>query len=242
MLNIIELQKNLIGVDHGPAAVLPTIVGQYMFHFKAMSFVERQYPIIEGIDSGLRELRSVELAKGKGTVGVHHRLQIDPADAFEGAHHEGILTQEIARVRALYLSFTEAGIGFLQKLYLFLGQFYLLAVLFLLKAQEAFITGFHVFLDPDIANRARAHTDTMQTKLVRDPHRSPGRMIKGKCNDLFLDFRGSLIGEALGNGELVQEPIQTPLLEGPFVLVELAPGNAVPAAGLGDVTQSFSKL
>ena len=83
-----------------------------------------------------------QLSKGKRTVAIHYSLKIDSSDALQGAYQEGILAQEIARVRALHPSFTEAGIGFLQELDLFFRKLYILTVLYLLKAQEAFVAGF----------------------------------------------------------------------------------------------------
>jgi len=67
-------------------------------------------------------------------------------------------------------------------------------------------------------------------------------MIEGERNDLLLDFRRGLRGKRFRNGKSVNETLQALLLEGPCVLVELATGYAVAAAGFGDVTQSFSKL
>jgi hypothetical protein len=67
-------------------------------------------------------------------------------------------------------------------------------------------------------------------------------MIERKGNDLLLDFRRGLGGKRFWDGKPVNETLQALFLEGPFVLVELAPGYAVAAAGFGDVTQSFSKL
>lgn len=57
MLNIIELQEDLIGMDHRPPKVFPAIVGQYSFYLQIMSLIKRQDSIIEDIHSGLRKLR-----------------------------------------------------------------------------------------------------------------------------------------------------------------------------------------
>jgi len=38
-------------------------------------------------------LQFIELAEGKGAIGIHHRLQIDPSDALQGADLEGILAE-----------------------------------------------------------------------------------------------------------------------------------------------------
>jgi len=161
MLNIIELQEDLIGMNRRPPAVFPAIVSQYAFYLQIMSFVKGQDSIIEDIHSSLRKLRSVQLAKGKGAVGIHDGLKIDPSDALQGADQEGILAEEIAWVRALHPSFAEAGIGFLQKLDLFRRKLYILAVLYLLKAKEPLIASFQIVLEPDITNRAGTHGHTV---------------------------------------------------------------------------------
>jgi hypothetical protein len=157
VLNIIELNKDLIGVDHGAPTVLSAIVGQNTFYPKRMPLVERQHPVIENIHSGLRQFGGVELAEGKGPKGVYHRLEINPANPLEGTHEKGILAEEVSWIGALYLPFSKAGVGFLQKLDLLLGELHVLAVLLLLEAKEPFVASLHVFLEPDIAHRAGAH-------------------------------------------------------------------------------------
>ena len=125
-----------------------------------MLLVERQDPVIENIHTGLRQFGSVKVTKGEGAIGVYHGLEINPANALEGSNKKGILAQDVSRIGTLYIPFPETRIGFFQKLYLFLGENDVLAVFFLLKAKEPFLTGLHVFLDPDIADRAGAGCDS----------------------------------------------------------------------------------
>lgn len=45
MCDIVQFQEDLVGMNHGPAAVLPAVIGQDVFDSQAMRFIERQNPI-----------------------------------------------------------------------------------------------------------------------------------------------------------------------------------------------------
>ena len=62
------------------------------------------------------------MPKAKEPKGVHNRLKVDTANALGGAHKKGVPGEEISRIGALYLAFTEARIGLFQKLDLFLRE------------------------------------------------------------------------------------------------------------------------
>jgi len=85
VFDIIEFQEDLIGMDHRASTVLPAIVGEDILHSQPMVLIEGKGPVIEDIHRGFRDLRGVGLAKGKGTVSVHHSLKADSANALEGA-------------------------------------------------------------------------------------------------------------------------------------------------------------
>ena len=59
-----EIQEDLVGMDHGPATILPAIVGEDMLHDEVLVSIEGQYPIIEEIYGSLRDLGGVKLKKG----------------------------------------------------------------------------------------------------------------------------------------------------------------------------------
>ena len=67
-------------------------------------------------------------------------------------------------------------------------------------------------------------------------------MQKRQGKDLLPDLRGRLVREALGDRKPVDQTVQTPLLKGPLVLVELAAGHPVAATGLGDVSNPLGHL
>lgn len=91
MLNIVQLQEYLIGMNHRSPAVRTTIIREDVFHFEVLRFVEGQHPVIEDIHGGLRELGGVKLSKGKRTIGVDDSLEPDAADSLDPADVEGIL-------------------------------------------------------------------------------------------------------------------------------------------------------
>ena len=66
-------------------------------------------------DRGLGLLADVQEAEGVGAVGVDHGVQVDPADALEGADHEGVGGQELAGAFALDMPLAKAGVELLQE-------------------------------------------------------------------------------------------------------------------------------
>jgi hypothetical protein len=72
--------------------------------------------------------------------------------------------------------------------------------------------------------------------MIAHMHRTPGRVLKGELDDLFFDFRRCLIGKGLRDWRLIYQALKSFFLEGPLVLIKLASGNTVAAAGFGDVS------
>ena len=67
--------------------------------------------------------------------------------------------------------------------------------------------------------------------MIADTYRSPSGMIKGKVDYFFFYFRRRFIGKGLRDWWPINQAIKTTFLEGPLVLIELAAGNTVAAAG-----------
>jgi hypothetical protein len=185
MLDVIELQKDLIRVDHRPAAIFPAVVREDVFDQQSLGLIERQYPVVKNIHCSLRQLRGIELPEGKRSLGVHNGLEVNPADAFQGAYHEGILAKQVCRIWTFPMTLAETGIGLLQKRDLLFRKIDILAALLFLHAKQSFVAGLHLLFDPDVPNRAGRNVHILQTKLIRDLHRTPGWMLVGKSNYLL---------------------------------------------------------
>jgi len=67
MLYIIELQKDLIRVNHRSAAIFPAVIREDVFDVKVMGFIERHHPVIKNIHGSFWKLGGIELTKGKGS-------------------------------------------------------------------------------------------------------------------------------------------------------------------------------
>ena len=78
-------------MNHLATAILPAIIHDDMLYIKALFCLERKYPVIEEIYSSRRNLGGVELAEGKGSIGIHRSLMIDSANTLEGADKKGVL-------------------------------------------------------------------------------------------------------------------------------------------------------
>ena len=76
VFDIGEVQKDLVRINHGPAAVLPAVIREDMLNHEAMKPVKGQYPIIEHIYGCFKKLRGVKFPEGIGTVGIHNGLKL----------------------------------------------------------------------------------------------------------------------------------------------------------------------
>jgi hypothetical protein len=80
-------------MDHRTPTELPAVVREHVFHHQPFRLVKRHDPLIQEINGGLRQLLDVQFPKGKGTERIDDSLQINSAEAFQRADHEGVLAQ-----------------------------------------------------------------------------------------------------------------------------------------------------
>jgi hypothetical protein len=71
VLDIVEINKSLVKVDHGTTLVLPAVVDKDWFYRETMFLIERQNPIVKQIYGRLRSFGRVELREDKATSGVN---------------------------------------------------------------------------------------------------------------------------------------------------------------------------
>jgi hypothetical protein len=83
------------------AAELSTVVGEDGADRQVEVAVERQHVVVQHGDCRLGLLRDVQEAEGIRSVGVDHGVQVDLADALEGADEEGVSREQLARRVAL---------------------------------------------------------------------------------------------------------------------------------------------
>jgi hypothetical protein len=129
------------------------------------------------------------------------------------------------------MPFSETWICFFKKLDLLLCELYILAVFLLFQAKKAFVSGFHTLLQPYVTYCTGAYSDVLQAEMITDTYRAPGRMIKGKFDNLSFHFSRSFIGEGLWDRRAVHQPLEAPFLESSLVFIELATGNTVVPTG-----------
>jgi hypothetical protein len=103
--------------------------------------IERQDIVVQDRDRRLRLLGHVQEAEGVGAEGVDHGVQVDPADALQGADHEGIRGQELTRPLAFDMALAEAGIELLEEGRLLRGQLDRLIGVRALQRQPALVAG-----------------------------------------------------------------------------------------------------
>jgi hypothetical protein len=81
MLYIIELQKDLIRVNHRSAAIFSAVIREDVLNVKVMGFIEGHHPVIKNIHGSFWKFGGIELTKSKGSVSIHHSLKINTAYA-----------------------------------------------------------------------------------------------------------------------------------------------------------------
>src|SRR5437660_12572672 len=103
VIDVLDRQVELVLVAF-PAAELGAAIGQHPAQPDAVLIVERHHPIVEDLGGGDWRLAVIELGEGHLGVGIDKGLLINPPDALQRAHVEGVLRTAIARALALELA------------------------------------------------------------------------------------------------------------------------------------------
>ena len=123
VLDLFQLQEQLVGMPVGPAAELAAVVGQHGLDPGLVLLEGRDDIVVHQVHGGDRQLVGIESRPSVAAVAVDRGLQIDFADALEGADEEGVDTDETAGVRGLDVALAELRREALQQPGLLLGEF-----------------------------------------------------------------------------------------------------------------------
>jgi hypothetical protein len=126
VLDVLKLQEQLVGVPIGPAAELAPVVGEDRTHLHAVLLEEGQRLVVQDMHRGHRQLARVEPGPDVAAVAVQHRLDVDLADALQGAGVERIHGHELTGGVDLDVPFPKLGVVAFERLDLFVGQLELL--------------------------------------------------------------------------------------------------------------------
>lgn len=190
----------------------------------------------------LRDLAGVEISKRAASVGVHHGLQIDPADPLERSHIEGVLSQQFPGFAALDMPLLEARIQLFDEGDLLSRQLHPFLQVLLFQLQLPLILRSQPVLVQDALDRRPAHIAPFHLQPVRDLHASPPGVLQCRVQDLLYHLRrGGLRVDEMNGGKILQagDPLG---LEPPFPLVESRAIHLHAFARLGDVAQGFGQL
>lgn len=86
------------------------------------------------------ELARVQVAKGKGAIGVYDRLHVDFPYFLELTRIEGVLAEQVSGSLAFHMPLLEAGIGFFNGFNLFLAELFALGKVLFFQLQEPLVT------------------------------------------------------------------------------------------------------
>ena len=101
MVDVFERQIAFIRMPIDLAAVFRTAVRQDTTQGNLVRGEKAQHPIVQQISGRDRRLFRVELGEADSGVRVDEGLLINPTDAFEGAHVEGVLRAAVTGALAL---------------------------------------------------------------------------------------------------------------------------------------------
>ena len=185
---------------------------------------ERQHVVVQDRDRGLRLLGHVQEAESVGAEGIDHSVQVDPADALQGADHEGIRGQELTRPLALDMALLEAGIELLEERRLLRGQLDRLVGVLALQRQPALVAGAEALVVEDLLDGDRRDPPPLQGQQRLDPVAAIRRMGQRQRLDPRDRFGRRRHRVRLGDRRQVFfEAIQAFELEPPLPVVEAGP-------------------
>ncbi len=96
MVDVLDGKIELIFVMLWIAAIFRAPIGKNTLQHDAVLLVEGQDPVVQEIGGHDRRLAIIELGEANLRIGIDEGLLIDAADAFQGAHIEGVLRAAIA--------------------------------------------------------------------------------------------------------------------------------------------------
>lgn len=106
----------------GLAAKFTAVVGEDGLDRNADRLVERQHAVVEGVRRSDRHLAGVDLGESERTEGVDDNLDVDLADALEGASVESVLIQEFSGRGGLDVLRDDIAAGTFEQAHLFVGE------------------------------------------------------------------------------------------------------------------------
>lgn len=241
VLDVLDGEQELIGMRLRLAAALPAVVGQDGLHRHVDGVVEGQHPLVEQVAGRHRHLRAVALGKGQRAEGIDHHLDIDLADALQGAPVEGVLIEQFAGRRGLDMPAAEVRAVAIEQQDLGVGEDES-GVLpgFPLQAHQALVAGLQVVAQPDAAHARGRDFDAGQPQVVGDALGAVGRPGQAMGQPPFLDLRGDPV--RVGAAALFDQGGDAPRLEGPTDLVEGVAVVAHDLAGTGNIAEFVGQL
>ena len=189
MVDVLDGKIELIFVMLWIAAIFRAPIGKNTLQHDAVLLVEGQDPVVQEIGGHDRRLAIIELGEANLRIGIDEGLLIDAADAFQGAHIEGVLRAAIAGT-----------FGFELALHFFLGFGLLERRELALSKDEAFLRHLcfeglqpvlhsgEVVPAPDGADAERRDGHAAPQELVGDPNLTPGGLFDGKRHDGIFNF------------------------------------------------------
>src|SRR5262249_1052782 len=118
--------------------------------------IEGQDARVEEVARSHRHLRGVDLGEGERAEDIDDDLDVDLADALQGASGEGVLVEELAGARGFHVAAPELDAVALEETQLLLGEDERALLGGLLQAEQALQAGLEVVASPDAADAGDA--------------------------------------------------------------------------------------
>ena len=173
---------------------------------------------------------------------VHDRVQVDPADALERAHQEGVGREQLAGTATLHVALAEARAELLEERRLLRGQLDRPLGVLPFQRQPALVPRAEPSVVEDLLHRDRRDAPPLQRQGRLDPVAAVRRVRQRQLLDPRHHLRRGGHRVALGDRRQVLEAVQALQLEAPLPVVEAGAVDAAPPARLGDVAQPLGQL
>src|SRR5580765_7497102 len=194
VFDVFELQEEFVRMLVGPATELAAIVGEHDLDLCIMVLEGWDDIVVQGVNGGDRQLRGIEPGPGVARMAVDGGLEIDLADALEGADEEGVDSDKTAGVRGFDVAFAELGAEAFEEPDLLLLQLDLALGGGLLQPEQPLVLGEQVMALPHPAHATGGDLYPFQPEFLFDPCCPMAGVLQGMVENGRLDLHCHSVG------------------------------------------------
>lgn len=164
----------------------------------------------------------VQVAKGKGTIGVYNRLHVNFPYFLEFARIKGVLREKVAGSLTFHMPFLEAGVGFFNGFNLLLAELFALGKVLFFQLEKPLVTAPQSMALHDFLNSRLGAVFAFQFQELLNVAASFLRVLGNQFQDALFYFGRCGLRVCFMNGWQVSQSFKA-LFSEPFtVFIELS--------------------